>query len=252
MALSRPCGQAQSVPTRPAPIFRIADEPESEPHDLSNKGTVLLPCSALYQFYNFAVTRPSKGGEAFLIVFGLVFASGGIFFASSLLFGVPGQVHGDRGVGALVSTIFIVIGGGIVYAAIYGTRKLEEQAAVEQSNPESPWLWRKDWAGRRAESKGRNSAIGLWIAATLVNAITLTVAAVVVPKLWQTSDPKIFLPLVFCIAGIILAVVALRASIRRKRFGQTYFELASLPFCPGESLKGTIHLRFNTDAQTRH
>ena len=50
--------------------------------------------------------------------------------------------------GVLVSTIFILVGGGIIYGAIYGNRKLKEQAAAEQANPESPWLWRKDWAAR--------------------------------------------------------------------------------------------------------
>ena len=44
-------------------------------------------------------------------------------------------------------------------------------------------------------------------------------------------------------------MAALRASIRRKRFGQTYFEFASLPFSPGRTLKGTIHLRFETNAR---
>ncbi len=48
---------------------------------------------------------------------------------------------------------------------------------------------------------------------------------------------------------MILAAAAIRASIRRKRFGQTYFEFASLPFSPGRSLKGAIQLRFNTDAR---
>ena len=103
--------------------------------------------------------------------------------------------------------------------------------------------------GRRAESKNRNSAIGLWTAAIFVNGIVFTVAAAIVPKLWRTSNPAVFFPLVFCIVGVILAVAAIRASIRRKRFGQTYFEFASLPFSPGRSLKGTIHLRFNTDAR---
>src|SRR5208282_2296093 len=67
--------------------------------------------------------------------------------------------------------------------------------------------------------------------------------------LWRTSDPKIFLVLAFCAVGVILAGAALRASIRRERFGQTYFELASLPFSPGRTLKGSIHLRFNTEAR---
>jgi hypothetical protein len=195
------------------------------------------------------VTRPSKVGEILLIAFGMVFASAGVFFAVNLLFGAPGQVQENRWVGVVVSTIFILVGGGIVCGAIYGSRKLQEQAAAEQSNPESPWLWRKDWAARRAESKNRNSATFLWTVAIFGNAIACTVAFSTVPKLWRTSGLIVFLPLVFCIVGVILAGAAIRASIRRKRFGQTYFEFAALPFCPGQSLKGTIHLRFNTDAK---
>ena len=195
------------------------------------------------------MARPSKGGEVFLVVFGLIFVAAGVFFASGLLFSPPGQVHGNRWVGVLVSTIFIVVGGGIVFAGIYGDRKLEEQAAAEQSNPESPWLWRKDWAARRAESKNRNSAVGLWMAAIFVNAIVFTVAATTVPALWRTSDPKAFFPLAFCLVGVVLAGAAIRASIRRKRFGQTYFEFSALPFSPGQSLSGLIHLRFNTEAK---
>jgi len=195
------------------------------------------------------VTRPSKVGGVLLTVFGLIFVAAGIFFASTLLSDAPGQVQGNRWVGVLVSTVFILVGGGILYAVIYGTRKIREQAAAEQSNPESPWLWRKDWAARRAESKNQNNAVGLWLAATVWNSIAFTVAAFNVPRLWRASSLLAFFPLLFCVAGVILAAAAARASLRRKRFGQAYFEFASLPFPPGRSLKGTIHLRFNTDAK---
>jgi len=205
--------------------------------------------SGLDQPYNSAVTRTSKGGEIFLIVFGLIFVAFGLFGATAFFSGDPGQVHGNRFVGVLLCTIFALIGSGIVYAAIYGNRKLQEQAAAEQDNPQSPWLWQKDWAVSRAESKNRNSAFGLWLAAIFWNGIAFTVAVSVVPQLLRTSGPKPFLPLAFCVVGVILAGAAIRASIRRKRFGQTYFEFASLPFSPGRTLKGTIHLRFNTNAR---
>jgi len=195
------------------------------------------------------VTRPSRGGEIFLIVFGLIFLTLGLFAASTFFLSAAGQTQGNAWVVILVGGTFIIVGGGIVYAAIYGTRKLQQTAAAEQSNPESPWLWRKDWAASRAESKNRNRAIGLWVAAIFADLIAVSLAASTLPKLWRSFDAKIFFPLLFCLVGVILTGMALRASIRRKRFGQTYFEFASLPFSPGRSLKGTIHLRFNTNAR---
>ena len=105
-------------------------------------------------------------------------------------------------------------------------------------------------SGREARTAIEHT--GLWMAAIFVNGIGFTLALSVVPQLLRTSDPKAFFPLAFCVAGVILAGAAIRASIRRKRFGQTYFEFASLPFSPGRTLKGTIHLRFDTDAQTWH
>jgi hypothetical protein len=185
----------------------------------------------------------------FPVVFGLIFMAFGLAFASGFLFNAPSKVQGNRGVGVLISAVFAVIGGGIIYAGIYGNRLLKERAAAEASNPQSPWLWRKDWAASRAESRNRNSAVALWVAAIFVNAIVFTIAFSLVPQLWRTSDPKGFFVLAFCAAGIVLAGAAIRASIRRKRYGQTYFELASLPFSPGGTLKGGIHLRFNADAR---
>ncbi len=205
--------------------------------------------SNIRQPYNSAMTTPSKGAQAFPIIFGLIFMAFGLFFSSGFLFSDPSRVHGNRWVGALIGGFFALIGGGIIFAGIYGTRKLKEQAAAEVTNPRSPWLWRKDWAASRAESKNRNQAFGLWAAAIFANAIVLTLAFTSLPQLWPTSDPRIFLVLAFCAVGAILAGAAIRASIRRERFGQTYFEFASLPFSPGRTLKGTIHLRFNTDAR---
>jgi len=195
------------------------------------------------------MTRPSKAGEVLLIVFGLFFLAAGLFIAGTFFVSTAGQVHANPWVGLLVGTIFVLVGGGIVYAAIYGTNKLQEQAAAEQSNPDSPWLWRKDWGASRAESKKPNLAIGLVVAAIFWNAIAFPMAISLLPKNWRNANPSAFSPLLFCAFGIFLAGAAIRASMRRRRFGQTYFQFASLPFSPGRTLKGTIQLRFNTDAK---
>ncbi len=195
------------------------------------------------------MTRPSKGAEVFLVILGLILLTIGLFVIRTLFLAPPGEVQQNGWVGILVGGVFTFVGGGLVYGGIYGNRKLREQAAAEQSNPDSPWLWRSDWAVSRAESRNRNKSISLWVGAIFYNAIAFTIAAFVEPKLWRTSNLAALVPLAFCGVGVILAGVALRASVRRKRFGQTYFEFASLPFSPGRSLKGAIHLRFNTAAR---
>jgi len=201
------------------------------------------------QLYNFSVTRPSKVVEVVPILIGLFFVAFGLAFSTAFLFGASDRVHGSRWGGVLMSGFFALFGCGIVCAAICGNRRLKEQATAEQSHPESPWLWRKDWACSRAESKNRNGGAVLWLAAMFANTIAYTVAITTVPKLWRASDPKALFPLAFCVVGVVLAGMAARASIRRKRFGQAYLEFATLPFTPGGEMKGTIHLRFNTDAK---
>jgi hypothetical protein len=196
------------------------------------------------------VTTPSKGATAFLIVFGLIFAGGGLALAAGFLTANPANVHGSPAIALLVCGIFIVLGVGIVFGAIYGSRKVKEQSTAQAAAPNSPWLWQKDWAASRAESKNFNSAVGLWLLAGFWNAISITVTIGIAPKLWRDSDVKILFPLGFCFAGILFAGAAVRATIRRERFGKTYFEFASLPFSPGKALKGSIHLRFATT--TRH
>jgi len=151
---------------------------------------------------------------------------------------------------AFLCGVFVLIGGGIVYATIYGNRKLKEQAAAQQSAPDSPWLWQKDWAASRADSKDLSNATGLWLLAGVLTFISLTLTALTAHAPLRNSGSIFPLALGFCVPVIVLAGVALRATIRRKRFGKTYFEFASLPFSPGKALKGAIHLRFNTT--TRH
>jgi hypothetical protein len=52
----------------------------------------------------------------------------------------------------------------------------------------------------------------------------------------------------FASIGVILFVAAFRASLRHHRFGNTYFELYSVPFSPGGHVTGKIHFQFSSRA----
>jgi hypothetical protein len=195
------------------------------------------------------MTQPSKGAALFLVLFGLPFLGAGLFTIYGQLASSGNFRSGSPIFGVMFGAVFALIGGGLIYAAIGGYGRLKKQAAVEESNPLSPWLWRTDWASRRAESQNKKSEITYWVICVLCNLITLPLAAKIAPKMVQTGDPRLILPLGFCLFGLILLANAVRVTIRHRRFGNTYFEFNALPFSPGGRVGGRIHLRLETQAQ---
>ena len=196
------------------------------------------------------MTQPSKGAAVFLTLFGLPFLGMGLFAIFAQLNKSPNFHSANAFTGVIVGSVFVLVGGGLIYAAIAGYGLLKKQAVLDESNPLSPWLWRPDWATRRALTQNKNREIGSWIAAIFCNLITLPLLFGMVPQFARHRDPRVFLLLVFNLVGAILLVNAVRATIRHRRFGNTYFEFDSLPFTPGERVGGRIHLQL--DARAEH
>jgi hypothetical protein len=132
--------------------------------------------------------------------------------------------------------------------ALGGYRRLKQQAAVEEANPSAPWLWRMDWANRKAESLRKKSEATAWVVSIFFNLVILPVAASLVPQMARHSDPRAFLLLGFGLVDVILFVNAIRATLRRRSFGNTYFEFDALPFSPGRRVSGRIHLKLDRNA----
>jgi hypothetical protein len=193
------------------------------------------------------VTTPSKLGPVFLTVFGLPFVGMGLFAAFSFLH-AANQPLPSRVGAAVFASVFTFIGGGLIFGSFYGYSLQKKQSAMELAHPGSPWLWRPDWAAGRVESKNKTKAIGWWVAAVLVNMLSLPVSLAAISQGLETQDPKLIIPAAFELLGLIVLVGAIRAAIRFERFGKTYFEMNSLPFSPGSRLAGAIHIQLNTDA----
>ena len=194
------------------------------------------------------MTNASKIGVAVVAIFGLAFLGFAVVIGA-IMFTARGPAQGNLAATLVFSSIFAVMGGGLMVMAVQMNRKINEQIEVEQQSPRSPWLWRKDWAASRAYGTNGQTAIGLGLFAGLWNLIAITVAAGSLPQYFRTSDPRYLGPWLFVAAGLVLVFFPVRAAIRRERFGKTRFQFASLPFSPGKALRGTIHLRFNTTAR---
>ena len=195
------------------------------------------------------MTQPSKGAAAFLTLFGLPFLGAGLAFMYAQ-FVSRGDFSAFQTVAAILfGSVFVFIGGVLIYAAIGAYGQLKKQAAIQESHPLSPWLWRTDWAMRRAESQNKNSELLFWALAILCNMITLPFLLGMVQNFARTRDPLVFLLLGFNLLGAILIVKAARTTMQHRRFGDTYFEFDALPFSPGERVGGRIHLKFDTRAE---
>ena len=190
--------------------------------------------------------QPSKGAAVFLTLFGLPFLGAGLAFIYAQLVSRENFTTTNTVAAVVFGLVFASIGGGLIYAAIGGYGRVKKQAAVEDANPLSPWLWRTDWASRRAGSQNKKSEIFYWVLAIFSNMITLPILFQAVPNLVQTSDPRVFLVLGLNVIGAILIVKAARATIRHRRFGDTYFEFDTLPFSTGERIGGRIQLKLDT------
>src|SRR5258708_1589895 len=192
------------------------------------------------------MTQPSKGSAVFLTLFGLPFLGAGLAFMYAQ-FVSRGDFSGFQTVAAILfGSVFVFIGGVLIYAAIGGYGQLKKQAAIQESHPLSPWLWRTDWAMRRAESQNKKNEILFWSLGILCNMITLPFLLGMVQHFARTRDPLVFLLLGFNLLGAILIVKAVRTTMQHRRFGDTYFEFDTLPFSPGERVGGRIHLKLDT------
>src|SRR5215510_4290057 len=151
------------------------------------------------------MAQPSKVGSVFLTLFALPFLGGGLFFICGQLVSSQNFKTTDLLVGITIASFFVFVGGGLIFAATKGYTLLKQLAALQEANPLSPWLWRADWASRRAESQNKKSYITAWIAAAFCNLITLPILFGVAPRYFGNGDPRVFLPLVFALFGVILA-----------------------------------------------
>src|SRR6266571_158686 len=192
------------------------------------------------------MAQPSKVGPVILTIFAFPFLGGGLFFIYALTVASRNFKPADLALRLVMASFFFLVGAGLLFAAFKAYGFLKKQAALQEANPLSPWLWRADWAASRAEGANKRRYISAWIAAVFVNLITAPFMFGRIPELLRQGDPRAFILLAFCSFGAILTINAIRATIRHGRFGSSYFEFDSLPICPGRRMTGRIQLRFQT------
>ncbi len=140
----------------------------------------------------------------------------------------------------LFAITFGGVGSGGIAAALAGRRKLKEQAALEANHPESPWLWRSDWASGRIVDSSRATMFTAWVFTAFWNPISSPVGFLGVRAAIQEGKPAALLALLFPLVGIGLLIWAVRSTLRYRKYGVSRLELSTVPGVIGRTLTGMV------------
>ncbi len=176
------------------------------------------------------------------MLFSLPFIGMGLFFAwtSAKNLGNPG--FKNPWVGIIMGLVFAAFGGLIFAGGAQAGRMMKRANAIRAANPDSPWLWREDWAQGRANGTTKSAAIGMWFFALIWNGISWGAVFAVTKN--APENKWVYLVLIlFPAIGIALLITAVMQTMRHIRFGKTFVQLQSLPAPLGGKLRGTIDVR---------
>ena len=174
------------------------------------------------------------------VLFLLPFAAGGAFAAVMAVRAVARNDWPQAGFLAVFALVFGGVGFGGIVAVLRGRRGAEAALSRQARHPDAPWLWREDWATRRiTDSSGAEMGFA-WVFAILWNLISVPSSVLAVRAALYEGNRAALIALLFPAVGLGLLIWAVRATLRRRRYGTSVLELATLPAAIGHALEGTV------------
>ncbi len=111
---------------------------------------------------------------------------------------------------------------------------------LKHAHPNEPWLWRAEWAAGEIHSSARFGAIAVCALALFWNAIALQSAVPTLLAHNLRDEPQFAALAIFPIAGFGLFAWAIHLLLRWKVYGDSRFEMKSVPGKIGATLEGSI------------
>jgi hypothetical protein len=193
------------------------------------------------------MTRSTKFVMVLLSLFGLPFALFGLFALSQAFKIATGEsttANSPLAPPLIFGVVFTGIGFGLIFLAFFGAKRAQRQNRLQVENPAEPWLWREDWAQGRIKSQTKTNAIASWLFAIFWNIVSFPVAFLSGPQILKQKNPAGLIFMIFPAVGVYLLIRAIRQTIALYEFGNTWFEMSSVPGVIGRDLTGQIQARF--------
>lgn len=116
-----------------------------------------------------------------------------------------------------------------------------QRITLQQKYPDQPWLWRRDWATGKINSIESKNQLYTWAAVIVWNAFSWFVFINIILRMEGKSNLVFVVVVLFPLFGIFMLISAIRETIRWKKFGQSIFEMRSVPGVIGGKLEGNIY-----------
>jgi hypothetical protein len=141
-------------------------------------------------------------------------------------------------------TLFVLmfggVGFGLLIGSIYAYRKSRSDQARAAANPEEPWLWRDDWAKGEIRSSNKGLLVGAWIFAVLWNLVSLPACIALPGEILHKGNRLALVGLLFPAVGLGLLAFAAYLLLRWRKYGDSVFQMASVPGVIGGKLAGVV------------
>jgi hypothetical protein len=154
------------------------------------------------------------------------------------------QLGRDEGAWFLIGfgSLFAIVGVVFIAGASYSMRHVSHDLAMREQSPDKPWLWRKDWTeGYAREISGSGAVIAIWIFTIVWSAISMPLLLVFRQE-YQRGNSKVLFVGIFPAIGVILVLVALYMTFRRRRYGTTLCHFDGAPLVLGHTVRGDVEL----------
>lgn len=131
-----------------------------------------------------------------------------------------------------------VIGIGFGLLVVIIAIMARRQHLARSSCRDQPWMWRKDWAvGRIAHGSS------MWVLAGLcVPTVIFVSTALYFSMVWGFQGGGVILLLVLWALSLVFVGSVIRAIIHRLKFGESAFEMRTVPAAVGGQLAGVIKI----------
>lgn len=141
---------------------------------------------------------------------------------------------------SIFAIVFSGVGFGLLIGGVRGVSKQRTERILAADQPDSPWLWRPDWARGTIVFSSKATMWTAIVVATLWNLLAVPLWILLSDMLPAKAKSFGLLRLVVPLVGLALVWWAVRAAIRWRKYGESTFHMGSVPGVIGGQLAGVI------------